>query len=82
MCVSYIQLLLFRCEHARLQVVLSAPAENKSGTGSSTATPVKLQQPCEFNTCPTGSPAEGFNATDSEQLSRASAFRILEELTG
>ncbi|CAK5277791.1 unnamed protein product [Mycena citricolor] len=44
---------------------LVCPAINKSGTGSSTTTPTKLTQPCEFNTCPTGSPAEGFNATNS-----------------
>jgi len=44
-------------------VVLSAPAENRSGTGSSDATPTVLKQPCEFNSCPTGSPAEGFNAS-------------------
>ncbi|OSD03715.1 sure-like protein [Trametes coccinea BRFM310] len=47
-----------------LKVVLSAPAENESGTGSSSAPPQPLQQPCEFDTCPTGSPAEGFNASD------------------
>ncbi|KAJ8472946.1 hypothetical protein ONZ51_g8184 [Trametes cubensis] len=45
-------------------VVLSAPAENKSGTGSSSAPPAPLQSPCEFDTCPTGSPAEGFNASN------------------
>ncbi|CAK5277805.1 unnamed protein product [Mycena citricolor] len=57
-------LLVFSHSHAP-QVVLSCPAINKSGTGSSTTTPTKLTQPCEFNTCPTGSPAEGFNATNS-----------------
>ncbi|KAF9463376.1 survival protein sure-like phosphatase/nucleotidase [Collybia nuda] len=49
---------------AGFQVVLSAPAENRSGTGSSTAPPTVLTQPCEFDTCPTGSPPEGANATD------------------
>ncbi|KAI0370897.1 sure-like protein [Pilatotrama ljubarskyi] len=49
---------------AGFNVVLSCPADNRSGTGSSSAPPVPLQQPCEFNTCPTGSPAEGFNASD------------------
>ncbi|KAJ4481139.1 sure-like protein [Lentinula aciculospora] len=49
---------------AGYDVILSAPAENESGTGSSTATPTELEEPCEFNTCPTGSPAEGFNASD------------------
>jgi 5'-nucleotidase len=43
---------------------MSAPAENESGTGSKTATPTVLATPCEFNTCPVGSPAEGFNASD------------------
>ncbi|KAI0085583.1 sure-like protein [Irpex rosettiformis] len=49
---------------AGFSVVLSAPTQNESGTGSSSATPGPLTQPCEFNTCPTGSPAEGFNASD------------------
>ncbi|KAF7974392.1 hypothetical protein HWV62_12228 [Athelia sp. TMB] len=49
---------------AGFSVVLSAPAENKSGTGSSSTTPSVLTSPCEYNSCPTGSPAEGFNATD------------------
>ncbi|KAF8968724.1 survival protein sure-like phosphatase/nucleotidase [Flammula alnicola] len=49
---------------AGFDVILSAPAENESGTGSSTATPTTLTIPCEFNTCATGSPAEGSDATD------------------
>ncbi|KAI0789202.1 sure-like protein [Abortiporus biennis] len=48
---------------AGFNVVLSAPAENQSGTGSSSATPKPLTQPCEFNTCPTGSPATGSNSS-------------------
>ncbi|KAH9856346.1 sure-like protein [Lenzites betulinus] len=56
-------------------VILSAPAENKSGTGSSTATPVPLQEPCEFDTCPTGSPAEGFNASDA-RLNYVNSFPV------
>ena len=61
-------------------VVLSAPAENESGTGmecrgmdktitntqasgSSDAPAAPLTEPCEFNSCPTGSPAEGNNAS-------------------
>lgn len=51
---------------AGFSVVLSAPAENKSGTGSSTAMPTPLTEECEFNTCPVGSPAEGFNASDRQ----------------
>ncbi|KAI4212351.1 MAG: hypothetical protein LQ351_004921 [Letrouitia transgressa] len=45
-------------------VVLSAPADNKSGTGSSDSPPTKLTKPCEFNSCPSGSPATGFNASN------------------
>ncbi|KAL8769859.1 MAG: hypothetical protein Q9209_004297 [Squamulea sp. 1 TL-2023] len=49
---------------ARNSVVLSAPADNKSGTGSSDAPATPLTKPCEFNSCPTGSPAQGFNASN------------------
>ncbi|KIM89950.1 hypothetical protein PILCRDRAFT_95026 [Piloderma croceum F 1598] len=49
---------------AGFDVILSAPAENESGTGSSTKTPTTLTQPCEYDTCATGSPAEGFNQSD------------------
>ncbi|KAJ7058060.1 acid phosphatase [Mycena amicta] len=52
---------------AGYDVVLSCPAVDKSGTGSSTTTPTVLTTPCEFNTCPTGSPAEGFNATNPRE---------------
>ncbi|KAF8182871.1 survival protein sure-like phosphatase/nucleotidase [Pholiota molesta] len=50
---------------AGFNVVLSAPSENQSGTGSSTTTPTPLKTACEFNTCPVGSPAEGSNSTDT-----------------
>ncbi|KAL6717157.1 hypothetical protein ACLMJK_005072 [Lecanora helva] len=46
-------------------VVLSAPADNESGTGSSDAPATPLTQPCEFNSCPAGSPAEGSDASNS-----------------
>ncbi|CEJ61671.1 hypothetical protein PMG11_10195 [Penicillium brasilianum] len=45
-------------------VVVAAPAENQSGTGSSQATPTVLTEACEFNSCPSGSPAVGYNASD------------------
>ncbi|KAI0334141.1 sure-like protein [Cubamyces sp. BRFM 1775] len=45
-------------------VVLSAPALNQSGKSSLSSTPKPLTEPCEFNTCPTGSPAMGFNASN------------------
>ncbi|KAI0772491.1 sure-like protein [Trametes elegans] len=60
---------------AGFDVVLSAPAENKSGTGSSSAPPQPLQQPCEFDTCATGSPAEGFNVSDT-RLNYVNSFPV------
>ncbi|KAJ5691771.1 hypothetical protein N7462_001194 [Penicillium macrosclerotiorum] len=44
-------------------VVVAAPAENESGTGSSQKTPTVLTEACEFNSCPSGSPAIGYNAS-------------------
>ena len=44
-------------------VVISAPAENESGKGSLDAPATKLTEPCEYNSCPTGSPPEGNNAS-------------------
>ncbi|KAJ7145810.1 sure-like protein [Mycena epipterygia] len=60
---------------AGYNVALSCPAINESGTGSSTKTPTVLTSPCEFNTCPTGSPAEGFNASDT-RLNYVNAFPV------
>ncbi|OQE18744.1 hypothetical protein PENSTE_c017G05395 [Penicillium steckii] len=45
-------------------VVVSAPAENQSGKGSSQGTPTTLDEPCEFNSCPAGSPAVGHNESE------------------
>ncbi|PIL26059.1 hypothetical protein GSI_11813 [Ganoderma sinense ZZ0214-1] len=45
-------------------VILSAPAFNQSGKGSLSKTPTTLTEPCEYDTCPTGSPATGFNASN------------------
>ncbi|PPQ94671.1 hypothetical protein CVT25_009432 [Psilocybe cyanescens] len=69
-----------RAEYTALQaagfnVILSAPAENKSGTGSSTTTPTTLTSACEFNTCPSGSPATGANATDP-RVNYVNAFPV------
>lgn len=44
-------------------VVISAPAENESGTGSSDETPTVVTSGCEFNSCPVGSPAVGYNSS-------------------
>ncbi|KIJ55812.1 hypothetical protein M422DRAFT_151484 [Sphaerobolus stellatus SS14] len=49
---------------AGFSTVLSAPAENESGTGSSDSPAKTLTSACEFNSCPKGSPAEGFNVSD------------------
>ncbi|KLO06234.1 acid phosphatase [Schizopora paradoxa] len=50
---------------AGYDVVLVAPAENESGTGSSDApASVVGSGGCEFDTCPAGAPATGFNASD------------------
>ncbi|EJD00402.1 sure-like protein [Fomitiporia mediterranea MF3/22] len=49
-----------------LNVVLSAPAENQSGTGSLDLPPWQVGfSGCEFNSCPPGSPPTGQNASDS-----------------
>ncbi|KAJ6111332.1 hypothetical protein N7523_007393 [Penicillium sp. IBT 18751x] len=67
-------------------VVVSAPAQDESGTGqlrassatlcytllivrvvdagSSQKTPTVLTEPCEFDSCPAGSPAVGYNASE------------------
>ena len=44
-------------------VIISAPAENESGKGSLDAPPTTLSQPCEFDSCPAGSPPTGNNAS-------------------
>ncbi|KAF5361401.1 hypothetical protein D9758_006250 [Tetrapyrgos nigripes] len=53
-------------EDAGYEVVLSAPAEDQSGTGSQSATPQPLgdDETCEFDSCPVGSPAEGSDPSD------------------
>ncbi|KAJ5537532.1 acid phosphatase precursor [Penicillium frequentans] len=43
--------------------VVSAPAEDESGTGSDQGTPTVLTEACEFDSCPAGSPAIGYNAS-------------------
>lgn len=44
-------------------VLISAPAENESGTGSSDETPTTVTNGCEFSSCPAGSPAIGKNSS-------------------
>ncbi|PKS08193.1 hypothetical protein jhhlp_005469 [Lomentospora prolificans] len=45
-------------------VILSCPAENKSGTGSLDVEPAPRRQPCQYNSCPAGSGAIGVDATN------------------
>jgi hypothetical protein len=46
--------------------VLSSPAENQSGTSSSDTPPKTVgSSGCQFGSCPVGSPATGFNASDT-----------------
>ncbi|KAH9922171.1 sure-like protein [Fomitopsis serialis] len=51
---------------AGYNVVLSCPALNQSGKGSSSKTPTPMTEPCEFDSCPAGSPAQGYNASDPQ----------------
>ncbi|KIK64938.1 hypothetical protein GYMLUDRAFT_194708 [Collybiopsis luxurians FD-317 M1] len=60
---------------AGYNVILSAPAQDESGTGSSTATPTPLTEPCEFDSCPSGSPAEGSNSSDT-RLNYVNSFPV------
>jgi broad specificity polyphosphatase/5'/3'-nucleotidase SurE len=55
--------LFYALTDAGHDVVISAPAEDESGSGSSTGTAGVLTEPCEFDSCATGSPAEGSNST-------------------
>ncbi|KAG6362659.1 hypothetical protein INS49_007751 [Diaporthe citri] len=45
-------------------VIISAPADNRSGTGSSDATPGTVTSGCEFNSCPAGSPPYGSDGSN------------------
>ncbi|MCJ1333238.1 hypothetical protein MMC10_009932 [Thelotrema lepadinum] len=46
-------------------VVLSAPAENKSGSGPKDAPPEPVSSGCEFASCPPDSPPTGSNSSES-----------------
>ncbi|EIN05783.1 acid phosphatase [Punctularia strigosozonata HHB-11173 SS5] len=58
---------------AGFDVILSAPALDKSGTGSSSATATVVANGCEYDTCPSGSPPTGFNASNPH-LNYVNAF--------
>ncbi|KAF9054081.1 survival protein sure-like phosphatase/nucleotidase [Panaeolus papilionaceus] len=50
-------------------------AINKSGTGSSTATPTVVTAGCEFSSCPTNAPAEGSDSSNA-RLNYVNAFPV------
>ncbi|KAL5337201.1 survival protein sure-like phosphatase/nucleotidase [Aspergillus crustosus] len=56
-------------------VVVSAPAENQSGTGSRDETPSSRTEPCEFDSCPADSGAYGANETDT-RLNWVNSFPV------
>jgi len=56
-------------------VVLSAPAENESGTGSTDEPATVLNITCEFDTCPIGSPPEGFDR-ENPRLNYVNSFPV------
>lgn len=45
-------------------VIISAPADNRSGTGSSDATPGTVTSGCQFKSCPAGSPPYGSSSSN------------------
>lgn len=45
-------------------VVLSAPAKDRSGTGSSDAPPTVVTDGCQYDSCPNGSNPVGCNASE------------------
>ncbi|KAF8658430.1 hypothetical protein AX16_001981 [Volvariella volvacea WC 439] len=51
-------------KEAGYEVILSAPTQNKSGTGSTSAPATILNTTCEFNTCAVGSRPEGSDPND------------------
>ncbi|KAI0121514.1 sure-like protein [Hypoxylon sp. NC0597] len=60
----YIRSLNTALNDAGHDVVLSAPAENKSGSGSTDQEPSPRTSPCEYNSCPANSGPIGTNATN------------------
>jgi len=61
---------------AGFNVVLSAPANDESGTGSEDFPPTAVgSDGCEFDTCPAGSPPTGFNVSDP-RLNYVNSFPV------
>ncbi|EJD38952.1 sure-like protein [Auricularia subglabra TFB-10046 SS5] len=62
-------------------VVLSAPATGKSGSGSLDLPAIPVLGGCQFNTCPSLAPAEGFNASNP-RLNYVNSFPVTATLYG
>jgi len=56
-------------------VVLSAPAENQSGSGSLDLPPTVVTDGCEFNSCPANSPPTGSNSSQP-RLNYVNSFPV------
>ncbi|RMJ25846.1 acid phosphatase [Aspergillus sp. HF37] len=61
--VANIRSLYHSLTSAGHSVVISAPAHDQSGTGSLDDEPSELDMPCQFNSCPAGSPPTGHSAS-------------------
>ncbi|CAK5270965.1 unnamed protein product [Mycena citricolor] len=71
--VAHIRAQYSALEAAGYDVILSAPAQNESGTGSSSKTATTLTSACEYNSCPKGSPAEGSDPSN-DKLNYVNAY--------
>ncbi|TCD69997.1 hypothetical protein EIP91_005247 [Steccherinum ochraceum] len=61
--------------NAGFNAILSAPANQQTTDGADSTTPVPLTIPCQFNTCPVGSPAIGSDPSNP-RLVYVNAFAI------
>ncbi|KAF2655210.1 sure-like protein [Lophiostoma macrostomum CBS 122681] len=68
-------------DKAGYQVVLSAPVDNMSGTGSSEATPRAVFEGCRYSSCPPDSPATGYNSSDP-RLNYVNSYPVTSIKTG
>lgn len=62
--VSNIRALYAALQDAGYAAIVSAPAINQSGRGSLDAEPEEVDEGCQFQSCPPGSPPTGSNASD------------------
>ncbi|KAI1780539.1 sure-like protein [Hypoxylon cercidicola] len=71
----YIRSLNEALNEAGHDVVLSAPAENKSGSGSTDVEPSPRRQACQYDSCPANSGPIGTNATNT-RLNWVNSFPV------